>query len=87
MLDLPRLWLSPGGEAVPWRAEGRQIYARVSWEELPPLLPCDGSFAWLPPLPAGTGELRPTLTASAGKSQVDGPTPRVRAPPCHAIGA
>src|SRR5690349_13887179 len=53
MLDLPRRWLSPGGEALPWRGEGRAIYARVSWEALPPLLPGDGSFAWLPPLPPG----------------------------------
>ena len=70
MLDLPRLWLSPGGEAVPWRAEGRQIYARVSWEELPPLLPCDGSFAWLAPLPAGINGMENGMWELRGEAAV-----------------
>ncbi len=72
MLDLPRRWLSPGGGALPWGSDGPGIgiYAQVPMEALPPLRPCDGSFAWLPPLSPGIKGMANAMWELEGEANV-----------------
>lgn len=70
MLELPRLWLSPGGNALPWGGDAPGMYASVPWEALPPIGPCDGSFAWLLPLPPGIKGMDNAMWELEGEANV-----------------
>jgi hypothetical protein len=68
MRDLRRIWLSPAGEALPWKARG--MYAEVEPDALPPVAAGDGSFSWLSPLPAGVEGMASSLWELEGEEAV-----------------